>query len=241
MLRKTTKNILWYGECSCLQHCKHLYSWWRITQTIGIPWKIQKISQWNRCSTYLRNWCPNNQMRSMEWKQLTGKTVHGSICLRLVMNKSSVFSTQVFVFYDSVLCLGKMNENPRSNIAWEERLAWFKSSLEYRTLDRIDGGPTEFEWIIFPGFTALQLSQEVQELLLRWVEHGRILQDGLSSCRCSLTSKNANQMLISFLYLQKRFGAGQWSFLGLGSENKWSSIREIVHTVNGTKWRKRWC
>ena len=75
--------------------------------------------------------------------------------------------TKVYVFSDSVLCLGKMNENPRSNIAWEERLAWFKSSPEYRTLDRIDGEPMEFEWNIFPGFTTLQLSQEVQELLLR--------------------------------------------------------------------------
>ena len=73
MQQKTAKNTLWYGECSCLQHCKHLYSWGRIEQTIGIPLEIQKISQWNRCSTYLRNCYPNNQMRYMEWKQLTGK------------------------------------------------------------------------------------------------------------------------------------------------------------------------
>ena len=66
----------------------------RITQTICIPSKIQKISQWNRCSIYLRNQYPNNQMRSMEWKQFTGKTLHGSICLWLVMNKSSVSCTQ---------------------------------------------------------------------------------------------------------------------------------------------------
>ena len=59
-----------------------------------------------------------------------------------------------------------MNENPRSNIAWEERLEWFKSSTEYRTLDRTDGEPIEFEWNIFPGFTTLQLSQEVKSLLL---------------------------------------------------------------------------
>ena len=68
MLQKTAKNILWSGECSCLQHWNHLYSCERITQTIGIPSRIRKISQWNKCSTYLRNWCPN-KMRSMEWKQ----------------------------------------------------------------------------------------------------------------------------------------------------------------------------
>ena len=69
MQQKTVKSILWYGECSCLQHCKHLYSWERITQTIGIPSRIQKISQWNKFSTFLRNWCPN-KMRSMEWIRL---------------------------------------------------------------------------------------------------------------------------------------------------------------------------
>ena len=75
--------------------------------------------------------------------------------------------TKVYVFSDSVLCLGKMNENPQSNIAWEVRLTWFKSSPEYRALDRIDGEPMEFEWNIFQGFTTLQLCSEVQELLSR--------------------------------------------------------------------------
>ena len=79
----------------------------------------------------------------------------------------SVQRTKVYVFSDSVWCLGKMNENPQSNMAWEDRLTWFKSSPEYRTLDRIDGEPMEFEWNIFSGFTTFQLSHKVQELLLR--------------------------------------------------------------------------
>ena len=69
----------------------------------------------------------------------------------------SLLHKKVYVLSDSVLCLGKMNENPQSNYAWEDRLTWFKSSSEYRTLDRIDGEPMEFEWNIFPGFTTLQL------------------------------------------------------------------------------------
>ena len=40
--------------------------------------------------------------------------------------------TKVYVFADSVLCLGKIFENSQSNRAWEERLGWFKSSREYR-------------------------------------------------------------------------------------------------------------
>ena len=40
----------------------------------------------------------------------------------------SLLHTKVYVFSDSVLCFGKMSENPQSNIAWEDRLSWFKSS-----------------------------------------------------------------------------------------------------------------
>ena len=79
----------------------------------------------------------------------------------------SLQRTKVYVFSDSVLCLGKIHENPQSNTAWELRLEWFKSTSEYRNLDRIDGEPMEFEWNMFPGFNTLQLSQEVKELLLR--------------------------------------------------------------------------
>ena len=71
--------------------------------------------------------------------------------------------TKVYLFSDLVLCLGKIHENPPTNIAWRERLEWFKSSPEYRTLDRIDDEPKEFEWNIFPGFNTLQLSQEVKK------------------------------------------------------------------------------
>ena len=38
----------------------------------------------------------------------------------------SLKRTKIYVFSDSVLCLGKMNENPQSNIAWEDKLTWFK-------------------------------------------------------------------------------------------------------------------
>ena len=60
--------------------------------------------------------------------------------------------TKVYVFSDSVLCFGKIFENPESSDAWEQRSGWIKSSQNYRNFDRIDGEPTEFEWNIFPGF-----------------------------------------------------------------------------------------
>ena len=88
---------------------------------------------------------------SSQWKQLS------------LVNDDEVISlshAKVYVFSDSVLCLGKVNQNPTPNIAWEQQLGWFKDSSQYRILDTIDGEPMQFEWNIFPGFTTLQLVQE---------------------------------------------------------------------------------
>ena len=38
--------------------------------------------------------------------------------------------------------------------------------------------------------------------------------------------RNVWQMLKSSKYLQRRFGVGQWSFIGRGSEKKWYSMEE---------------
>ena len=55
---------------------------------------------------------------------------------------------KVFYFSDSVLRLGKVDQNPTSNSVWEEQLIWFKDSPQYRTLDTIDGEPMELKWNI---------------------------------------------------------------------------------------------
>ena len=39
--------------------------------------------------------------------------------------------TKVYVFSDSVLCLGKILEKPQSNDACEQRMGWLKSSQNY--------------------------------------------------------------------------------------------------------------
>ena len=73
--------------------------------------------------------------------------------------------TKVYVFSDSVMCLGRIFQNTQSNDAWEQRLGCFKTSPNYRNFDRIDGEPMDFEWNIFPGFNTLQLSDEVKSLV----------------------------------------------------------------------------
>ena len=57
----------------------------------------------------------------------------------------SLSQEKVYVFSDSVLCLGKMSENPQTNTVWEDKLTWFKSPSQYRALDTNDGEPMEFE------------------------------------------------------------------------------------------------
>ena len=63
------------------------------------------------------------------WKQFSLVNDEGVI---------SLWHAKVCVFSDSVLCLGKVNQNPTSNAVWERQLDWFKHSSQYRTLDTID-------------------------------------------------------------------------------------------------------
>ena len=140
----------------------------------------------------------------------------------------SLSHAKVHVFSDSVLCLGKMHQNPQSNTVWEDKLTWFKSSSQYRTLDTNDGEPMEFEWNMFPGFTTLQLCNKVQEFMSTMSDKpeeftGRIIfmsmfndiswgsQDNEQECE-----SDANLVSI----YARRFSPGRWSFLGPGSEKK---------------------
>ena len=103
-------------------------------------------------------------MGFLECLKSAGKNFHGNNYLCSMMKKSSVSRMQRFhVFSDSVLCLGKVNQNPASNTVWERQLEWFKDSSQHRTLDTLDGEPMEFGWNIFPGFSTLELVREVQK------------------------------------------------------------------------------
>ena len=79
-------------------------------------------------------------MRFLECLKSAGKFHHGKQ-LHLVNDEevNSISYAKVYVFSDSVFCLGKVNQNPTSNNVWEQQLGWFKDSSQYRTLDTIDG------------------------------------------------------------------------------------------------------
>ena len=143
-------------------------------------------------------------------------------------------STKVYVFSDSVLRLGKVLQYPECNEAWKNRVAGVRAERSYRDCDAINGESTEFEWNIFPGFTTLQLCDKISDLLSSLGQTpesytGRILfmsmfndifcdrYDNKDECL-----KNAN-IVKTFA---GRFGIGQWSFIGPGSEKKVVSFRK---------------
>ena len=64
-------------------------------------------------------------------------------------------STKVYVFSDSVFCLGKVLQHPEFNEAWKNRVAGVRAERSYRDFEDVSGESTEFEWNIFPGFAAL--------------------------------------------------------------------------------------
>ena len=147
--------------------------------------------------------------------------------------------TTVYVFSDSVLCLGKIFENPQSNDACEQRFGWFKTSPNYRNFDRIHGEPMEFEWNILSGFNTLQLSEEVRSLLLRLGETpetftGRIIFMLMFNGISCGSRDNA----ISFLYMQKDLEHDNGHLLVLVLRRSGTLSKKTVHKENGTIWRK---
>ena len=100
--------------------------------------------------------------------------------------------TKVYVFSDSVLCLGKIFENPESNEAWEQRWGWIKSSQTYRNFDRIDGESVEY----FP---------RIQYVAAQWRSQKFALQIGTNTSK--FHRKNSNYVDVQRHFLWNK---GQW-------------------------------
>ena len=164
----------------------------------------------------------NIHWRKNSWRQLSLIGDETVINLR---------RTKVYVFSDSVLCLGRVHPHPISNEAWKKRIEGITTDKSYRDYDGINGEPTEFEWNIFPGFTTLQFCGKVNGLLSDLGEApetftGIILfMSMFNDISCDRKGnkdeclKNAESVKV----LARRFGIGQWSFIGPGSEKKWYS------------------
>ena len=142
--------------------------------------------------------------------------------------------TKVYVFSDSVLCLGRILQHPESNEAWKNRIAGVKAEKSYRDYDVINGEPTEFEWNIFPGFTTLKLCGKINDLLsdlgetpetfTRRILFMSIFNDISCDRKGNKDECLANARVVKVV--ARRFGVGQWSFIGPGPEKKWFSAED---------------
>ena len=116
----------------------------------------------------------------------------------------------------------------------KKKIEWIITSESYRDYDGMNGEPIEFEWNIFPGFTTLQFCDEVTDLLSRLRETpetftGRIFfMSMFNDISCDNKGNEeecvANSKVVSTL--AKKFGIGQWSFIGPGSEKTLFSMEE---------------
>ena len=157
-------------------------------------------------------------------------------------------STKVYVFSDSVLCFGKIHQHPECNEAWKNRVAGVRAKKNYRNYDAVNGESTEFEWNIFPGFTTLQLCDKISNLLSSMGQTpesftGRILFMSMFNDISCDRYDNKDECLRnaeSVKVFARRFGIGQWSFIGPGSR-KSGILPRIVHKEPGTILRSKCC
>ena len=154
---------------------------------------------------------------------------------RLSLIDDEMVRTKLHVFSDSVLCLGKVLQHPESNEAWKNRVAGVRAERSYRDYDAITGESTEFEWNIIPGFTTLQLCDKISDLLSNLGQTpatltGRIpFMSMFNDISCDRKG-NEDECLAnveSVKQLARRFGTGQWSFIGPSSEKKWYSSENL--------------
>ena len=147
--------------------------------------------------------------------------------------------TKVYVFSDSVLCLGRSINirNPAKRV---------KTEKSYRDYDGINGEPTEFEWNIFPGFNTLQFSQEVKSFI---VQIGRTTKKihRKNLCRCSTTflaeqktmKKNVWQMPDSYLCMREDLEKDNGHSLVLVLRKSGTLSKKTVHKEFGIISRRK--
>ena len=98
-------------------------------------------------------------------------------------------STKVYVFSDSVLCLGRVLQHPESNEAWKNRVAGVRAERSYR-----DYMTVSMESRLNSSGTFSQDSQRCSSVIKSvifwalWDKHQKLSQEDFFLCQCSMTS-----------------------------------------------------
>ena len=144
----------------------------------------------------------------------------------------SLQRTKVYVFSDSVLCLGKIHENPNQTLYGNKDWSGSKQHRNTETWTELMVNQWNSSGIFSQDSLRCISVKKFKSLLLRLDETpenftGRIIfmsmfNDISWASRENEKECESNARLVS-LYARS-FGAGHWSFLGPGSEKKWCSI-----------------
>ena len=129
-------------------------------------------------------------------------------------------------FSDSVLCLGKMGDNPIES--WKKQIQWYSNNL-LKDISRIDGKPIEFEWKIFPGFTTAGILKEIQRMMCELQYDPADFNDRNifvdANGNDELLCVNDSKMIEQFA---ERSPRGHWCFLERRSKKKWYGTYDSI-------------
>ena len=138
----------------------------------------------------------------------------------------------------------QMGDDPFAT--WKSKIKLYSENNHFKDMNRIDGMPTEFEWKIFSGITALGLLEKIQNLLTDLLCEpeqfkGRItfmsmFNDIVWDAKGNREQCEHNSQAV--VEYARKFLRGFWSFLGLGSEEKWNGTYTDNPTDPGTEWQR---
>ena len=164
------------------------------------------------------------------WTKSCIRGILGHNCRWLMIQWSLVFKTQRSTYF-RILCYvsAKFFNILNATKLGKTELQEYEPRGNYSDFDDVKGESTEFEWNIFPGFTSLHLCDRISNLLSSLGQSpetftGRILFMSMFNDISCDRKDNKEQCLKNADFVKtfaKRFGIGQWSFIGPGSEKKW--------------------
>ena len=127
--------------------------------------------------------------------------------------------------------------------AWEDKIKWYLETRYLNDLDRIDGEPMEFEWTVFPGFTALTILVEVRKMMaeLRCDPdqfQGRTIFMSMYNDIAWRERRNRENCIAHSVHVAvyaKKFPQGYWSFWDLVARRSGAEPMSANQTESGTR------
>ena len=116
---------------------------------------------------------------------------------------------------------------PETIERWKGQVKGRRLYSSYQDAVGIDGEGIEFEWTVFPRFSPLSILEKIQEdLEMRRIQPKEFTDQTIFMSMFNVIVWNTNdENCVSnaerVKNYAKRFLAGQWRFLGPGSEGKW--------------------